>query len=54
MSPAGRQAHFTAFLSGIGYHESAWRLANPADLCAATWATRGTRDLCARIVVAEH
>ena len=34
MSPAGRQAHFTAFLSGIGYHESAWRLADPADLAA--------------------
>jgi FMN-dependent oxidoreductase (nitrilotriacetate monooxygenase family) len=25
-------AHFTAFLAGIGYHESAWRLADPADL----------------------
>jgi N-acetyl-S-(2-succino)cysteine monooxygenase len=36
MSPAShrerRQAHLTAFLSGIGYHESAWRLADPADL----------------------
>ncbi|MBV9796135.1 MAG: NtaA/DmoA family FMN-dependent monooxygenase [Actinobacteria bacterium] len=27
-----RLAHFTAFLSGVGYHESAWRLADPADL----------------------
>jgi N-acetyl-S-(2-succino)cysteine monooxygenase len=26
------QAHLTAFLSGIGYHESAWRLADLADL----------------------
>jgi N-acetyl-S-(2-succino)cysteine monooxygenase len=26
------QAHFTAFLAGVGYHESAWRLADPADL----------------------
>ena len=26
------QAHFTAFLAGVGYHESAWRLATPADL----------------------
>ncbi|WP_300607011.1 NtaA/DmoA family FMN-dependent monooxygenase [Trebonia sp.] len=26
------RAHFTAFLSGVGYHESAWRLADPADL----------------------
>ncbi len=26
------QAHFTAFLAGVGYHESAWRLAAPADL----------------------
>ncbi len=26
------QAHFTVFLAGIGYHESAWRLADPADL----------------------
>jgi alkanesulfonate monooxygenase SsuD/methylene tetrahydromethanopterin reductase-like flavin-dependent oxidoreductase (luciferase family) len=25
-------AHFTAFLSGIGYHESAWKLADPALL----------------------
>src|SRR5215472_1334600 len=23
-------AHFTAFLAGIGYHESAWRLADAA------------------------
>jgi N-acetyl-S-(2-succino)cysteine monooxygenase len=27
-----RQAHFTAFLTGVGYHESAWQLADPADL----------------------
>ena len=27
-----RQAHFTAFLAGVGYHEAAWRLAAPADL----------------------
>ena len=27
-----RQAHFTAFLSGVGYHESAWKLADAADL----------------------
>src|SRR5580693_8819545 len=26
------QAHFTAFLADVGYHESAWRLAAPADL----------------------
>jgi FMN-dependent oxidoreductase (nitrilotriacetate monooxygenase family) len=26
------QAHFTAFLTGVGYHESAWKLADPADL----------------------
>src|ERR1700761_4759683 len=26
------QAHFTAFLAGVGYHESAWRLADPGDL----------------------
>jgi FMN-dependent oxidoreductase (nitrilotriacetate monooxygenase family) len=32
LSMGRRQAHFTAFLSGIGYHESAWRLADPADL----------------------
>src|SRR5438270_7419342 len=25
-------AHFTAFLSGNGYHESSWKLAGPADL----------------------
>jgi FMN-dependent oxidoreductase (nitrilotriacetate monooxygenase family) len=25
-------AHFTAFLTGVGYHESAWKLADPADL----------------------
>src|SRR3979490_2362430 len=28
--PTRPLAHFTAFLSGIGYHESAWRLADPA------------------------
>jgi FMN-dependent oxidoreductase (nitrilotriacetate monooxygenase family) len=27
-----RQAHLTAFLAGVGYHESAWKLADPADL----------------------
>ena len=26
------QAHFTAFLTGVGYHEAAWRLAAAADL----------------------
>ena len=25
-------AHLTAFLSGVGYHESAWRLAPPEDI----------------------
>jgi FMN-dependent oxidoreductase (nitrilotriacetate monooxygenase family) len=30
--PGRPQAHFTAFLAGVGYHESAWRLADPADL----------------------
>jgi N-acetyl-S-(2-succino)cysteine monooxygenase len=30
MSP--RRAHLTAFLTGVGYHESAWKLADPADL----------------------
>jgi FMN-dependent oxidoreductase (nitrilotriacetate monooxygenase family) len=25
-------AHFTVFLAGVGYHESAWKLADPADL----------------------
>jgi N-acetyl-S-(2-succino)cysteine monooxygenase len=29
------QAHLTAFLTGVGYHESAWRLADPADLTEA-------------------
>jgi N-acetyl-S-(2-succino)cysteine monooxygenase len=28
-------AHFTVFLTGVGYHESAWRLADPADLTEA-------------------
>jgi FMN-dependent oxidoreductase (nitrilotriacetate monooxygenase family) len=27
-----RQAHLAAFLTGVGYHESAWKLADPADL----------------------
>jgi FMN-dependent oxidoreductase (nitrilotriacetate monooxygenase family) len=27
-----RHAHFTVFLTGVGYHESAWKLADPADL----------------------
>jgi FMN-dependent oxidoreductase (nitrilotriacetate monooxygenase family) len=27
-------AHFTAFLTGVGYHESAWKIADPADLAA--------------------
>ena len=33
-TPDGRRrlAHFTAFLTGVGYHESAWKLADPADL----------------------
>jgi N-acetyl-S-(2-succino)cysteine monooxygenase len=26
------RAHFTAFLAGVGYHESAWRLVDPPDL----------------------
>jgi N-acetyl-S-(2-succino)cysteine monooxygenase len=26
------EAHFTAFLAGVGYHEAAWRLAAAADL----------------------
>jgi N-acetyl-S-(2-succino)cysteine monooxygenase len=30
-------AHFTAFLSGNGYHESAWKLAGPADLAEPAW-----------------
>ena len=34
---AGRQAHFTVFLAGVGYHESAWKLADPADLAAPAW-----------------
>ncbi len=29
---SGRRAHLTAFLTGVGYHESAWKLADPADL----------------------
>ena len=29
---SARRAHFTAFLTGVGYHESAWKLADPADL----------------------
>jgi N-acetyl-S-(2-succino)cysteine monooxygenase len=32
-----RQAHFTAFLAGVGYHESAWKLADPADLAPPAW-----------------
>ena len=32
-----KQAHFTAFLAGVGYHESAWKLADPADLAAPAW-----------------
>src|SRR6201996_6792439 len=31
------RAHFTAFLSGVGYHESAWKLADPADLAGPAW-----------------
>ncbi|MFT4211376.1 MAG: NtaA/DmoA family FMN-dependent monooxygenase [Microbacterium sp.] len=27
-----QHAHFTAFLTGVGYHESAWLFADPADL----------------------
>jgi FMN-dependent oxidoreductase (nitrilotriacetate monooxygenase family) len=27
-----RHAHFAVFLVGVGYHESAWKLADPADL----------------------
>jgi len=29
---SARRAHLTAFLMGVGYHESAWKLAEPADL----------------------
>jgi N-acetyl-S-(2-succino)cysteine monooxygenase len=29
---SARHAHLTAFLTGVGYHEAAWRLADPADL----------------------
>jgi N-acetyl-S-(2-succino)cysteine monooxygenase len=29
---SARHAHFTVFMTGVGYHESAWRLADPADL----------------------
>lgn len=32
------QAHLTAFLAGIGYHESAWKLADPAQLTPAAGA----------------
>jgi FMN-dependent oxidoreductase (nitrilotriacetate monooxygenase family) len=32
MTVTRRRAHFTAFLTGVGYHESAWKLADPADL----------------------
>src|SRR5580658_45935 len=46
------QAHFIAFLADVGYHESAWRLAAPADLAdpfgvlerAAQTAERGLLD----------
>src|SRR6266702_1501593 len=30
-------SHFTTFLSGIGYHESSWRLADPAGLAGPAW-----------------
>jgi FMN-dependent oxidoreductase (nitrilotriacetate monooxygenase family) len=37
-SPARRRrAHFTVFLDGVGYHESAWKLADPADLTGPGW-----------------
>jgi N-acetyl-S-(2-succino)cysteine monooxygenase len=29
---SARRAHLTAFLMGVGYHESAWKLAEPAGL----------------------
>jgi N-acetyl-S-(2-succino)cysteine monooxygenase len=29
---SARRAHLTAFLLGVGYHESAWKLADPADI----------------------
>ncbi len=32
MTVSHRRAHFAAFLTGVGYHESAWKLADPADL----------------------
>ena len=34
--PPRRQAHLTAFLTGVGYHESAWKLADPADLAGSS------------------
>jgi N-acetyl-S-(2-succino)cysteine monooxygenase len=34
---SARRAHFTAFLMGVGYHESAWKLADPADLTGSAW-----------------
>jgi FMN-dependent oxidoreductase (nitrilotriacetate monooxygenase family) len=30
-------AHLTAFVTGVGYHESAWKLADPADLTEPAW-----------------
>jgi FMN-dependent oxidoreductase (nitrilotriacetate monooxygenase family) len=30
-------AHFTVFLSEVGYHESAWRLAPPEDITRPAW-----------------
>src|SRR6266702_187703 len=36
-APTMPQAHFTVFLSGVGYHESAWKLADPADLTPEAW-----------------
>ena len=35
--PGRTRAHFTAFLAGVGYHESAWKLADPADLAGPAW-----------------
>lgn len=31
------QAHFTVFLTGVGYHEAAWRVAEPGDLGQDAW-----------------
>jgi alkanesulfonate monooxygenase SsuD/methylene tetrahydromethanopterin reductase-like flavin-dependent oxidoreductase (luciferase family) len=30
-------AHFTVFVTGVGYHEAAWRVAEPGDLGQDAW-----------------